>query len=96
MLFSEKLTEVPQPRRADLWTCYRTLCTALSLNVTLRKESRTPADKELLPLRQASMEANSILAEYGMAPSFFPDQEDFFDLLIEELTKIAQSPGRND
>ena len=96
MIFSEKMSRVPQPRRADLWTQYRTLCTALALQVTVGKENRSPTEEELTPLKQAAETANSILSEYGMTPSFFPQQNDFFCLLTEELTKVAHSPKRND
>lgn len=96
MLFSEKLTQIPQPARADLWTEYRTLCTAITLQVTLNKEQRSPKGNELEPLRQAAKRANDILQEYGFPPSFFPEAEDFFSRLTQELTAIAHAPRKGD
>lgn len=94
MLFSEKLTQIPQPARAALWQEYRTLCTALSLHVTLNKEHRSPNEEELAPLKQAAGQANAILKEYGFPPSFFPESEDFFSRLTEEMTAIAHAPPK--
>ncbi len=96
MLFSEKMSLIPQPRRANLWQEYRTLCTGLALHITLKKEQRLPTPEELVPLRQAARQANAILEEYEFSPSFFPDKEDFFPLLIEELTRISHTPSRKD
>ncbi len=96
MIFSEKMALVPQPRRAALWTEYRTLCTALALQVNLRRERRTATEEELNPLKDAAKKANEILAEFGMEPSFFPEREDFFPLLTEELASIAKSPKHRD
>lgn len=96
LLFSDKMTKIPQPRRADLWDCYRTLCTALALNVTLTREERPPTEEELTPLKQGAERANLILAECGMEPSFFPEAENFFPLLLAELTKITHQPKRKD
>ena len=92
MIFSEKMKAVPQPRRADLWTEYRTLCTALALQVKLKKENRSASEEELYPLRKAAENANKILEEYGFSPSFFPRSETFFQQLTEELSAIANHP----
>ena len=94
MLFSEKLTQIPQPARAALWQEYRTLCTALSLQITLNKERRSPNEAELVPLKQAAAQANAILKEYGFPPSFFPESEDFFSQLTVEMTSIANTPSK--
>ncbi len=88
MIFSEKVKAIPQPPRADLWNEYPVLCTALALKVTLKRENRPPAKEELLPLKTAANNANAILSEYGFDPSFFPEQEDFFNLLIDELSAV--------
>ena len=96
MLFSEKMSKVPQPDRADLWREYRTLCTALALNVKLRKEAREAAEEEILPLMQAARKANELLARHGMAPSFFPEKSDFLLLLTEELQRIMEQPSNGD
>ena len=95
MLFPEKMSAVPQPRRADLWREYRTLCTALSLQVKLRREGRTATEDEL-SLREAAGKANGILAEFGMAPSFFPEDADFLEKLLETLSAARKSPRRPD
>ena len=96
MLFPEKMSAVPQPRRADLWREYRTLCTALSLQVKLRREERPPTEAELSPLREAAGKANGILAEFGMTPSFFPTDAEFFAKLLEELSAAMKAPRRPD
>ena len=96
MLFSEKMANVPQPRRAELWKEYRTLCSALALKVTLRRENRPPKEEELEALRQAAQRADRILAEYGMEPSFAPDSPDFLPQLLRELEEIASQPKRKD
>ncbi len=96
MLFSEKMAQIPQPRRADLWKEYRVLCTALALNVRLKKEDRTPTEEELSSLREAAITANGILNEYGFSPSFFPEERDFFKKLIHELSAIASNPSKQD
>ncbi|MBO5248386.1 MAG: hypothetical protein J6B54_03700 [Clostridia bacterium] len=96
MLFSEKMAQVPQPRRADLWSQYRILCNALALNVRLKKENRSPAEAELMPLKTAAKTANDILSQFGMEPSFFPESEAFFDLLIQELSEIRSAPAKGD
>ena len=96
MLFSEKMTQIPQPQRAELWKEYRTLCTALALNVTLRKENREARDAELSPLREAAKRADVILTEEGFAPSFAPDEEDFFPRLLNELNEIMKNPSSKD
>ncbi len=96
MIFSEKMKAIPQPRRADLWTEYRTLCTALALQVKLKKENRTPTEEELFSLRKAAENANKILEEYGFSPSFFPQSETFFEQLTEELSAVAKNPSKED
>ncbi|MBP3300341.1 MAG: hypothetical protein J6M34_02405 [Clostridia bacterium] len=96
MLFSEKMSQVPQPDRADLWREYRTLCTALALNVKLRKEAREATEAELSPLQEAARKANELLARHGMAPSFFPEKSDFLHLLTEELQRIMEQPSNRD
>lgn len=96
MIFSEKMKSVPQPRRADLWTEYRTLCTALALQVKLKKENRKASEEELSPLRKAAENANKILEEYGFPPSFFPQSETFFEQLTEELSAVANHPSQHD
>ena len=96
MLFSEKMSQVPQPQRAELWKEYRTLCTALALNVTLRKENRPPREAELIPLREAAKRADAILTEAGFPPSFVPDEEDFFPKLLNELNEIMKNPSSKD
>lgn len=96
MVFSEKMKAIPQPRRADLWGEYRVLCTALALQVTLKRENRPPTEEELRPLKTASNNANAILSEYGFSPSFFSEQEDFFDLLLDELSAVRENNSDND
>ncbi|MBO5214528.1 MAG: hypothetical protein J6B86_07150 [Clostridia bacterium] len=96
MIFSEKMKAIPQPRRADLWNEYRVLCTALALQVTLKRENRPPTEEELLPLKTTANNANAILSEYGFDPSFFPESEDFFNLLINELSAVRSNPARGD
>ncbi len=96
MIFSEKMKAIPQPRRADLWNEYRVLCTALALQVTLKRENRTPTEEELRPLKTAANNANAILSEYGFDPSFFPEQEDFFNLLLDELSAVRSNPTKGD
>lgn len=96
MLFSEKMANVPQPRRAELWKEYRTLCSALALKVALRRENRPAAKEELEALRQAAKRADRILAEYGMEPSFTPDSPDFLSRLLRELEEISRQPKRED
>ncbi|MBQ4323008.1 MAG: hypothetical protein IJC19_03630 [Clostridia bacterium] len=96
MLFSEKMARVPQPRRADLWSEYRVLCTALSLQVRRKKEGRNPSEEELIPLKNAAKRANDILLEQGMEISFFPENESFFDALVTELTAIMNTPSDKD
>lgn len=92
MLFSEKLSEIPQPDRAVLWEQYTVLCTALSLRVTLRREERNVRESELAPLRRAAREANRILAAHALAPSFFPDDPEFYTKLLSELDQITNEP----
>ena len=96
MIFSEKMKTIPQPRRADLWNEYRVLCTALALQVTLKRENRPPAEEELRPLKTAANHANAILSGYGFEPSFFPENEDFFNLLIDELSAVRNNPRNED
>lgn len=96
MLFSEKMTKIPQPQRRALWDSYRILCTALTLNATLQKEKRSPSEEELSPLRASAQTANGILAEFQFTPSFFPEQEDFFPRLLEELSAISKHPSGKD
>ena len=96
MLFSEKMAQFPQPQRAALWDEYRTLCTALALQVTLRKENRDPRDGELIPLREAAKRADALLTEGGFEPSFYPEQADFFPRLLAELTQIINTPSTKD
>lgn len=96
MLFSEKMAQVPQPHRADLWREYRTLCTALALNVKLRKEAREATEAELSPLQDAARKANELLERHGMPPSFFPEKSDFLLLLTEELQRIMEQPSNGD
>lgn len=96
MLFSEKMAQIPQPSRRALWDEYRTLCTALALNVTLKKESRIPTEAELRPLREAAEKANEILGNFGISPSFCPHSSDFFPCLLEELTAIMNTPSTKD
>lgn len=96
MLFSEKMIQIPQPRRRALWDTYRILCTALVLNVTLKKENRAPTEEELRPLRDAAQTANGILAEFHFPPSFFPEKDEFFSLLLEELFAVSKHPSGKD
>lgn len=96
MLFSEKMTATPQPRRAELWREYRTLCRALSLRVRLNKEGRAPTEDEVAPLRDAAERANRILEEQGMEPSFFPAEPNFFALLLQELDALMKTPSNQD
>ncbi len=96
MLFDEKMAKIPQPRRADLWKEYRTLCTALVLEVRAKKQARAVTEEELAPLKEAATAADGILAEYGFSPSFFPKEEDFFPKLCEELRQIMAKPRKKD
>ena len=96
MLFSEKMKKIPQPDRAMLWNEYRTLCTALTLNAALKKENRLPSPEELAPLRNAGERANDLLEKHGFSPSFFPQKENFFSHLLEELTAIMNAPSDKD
>ena len=96
MIFSEKMKAVPQPHRAELWTQYRTLCTALSLQVRLKKENRTASEAELIPLRKAAQTANEILESNGFPPSFFPQSKTFLEELLEELSAVANHPDKQD
>ena len=96
MLFSEKMKQIPQPDRAALWDRYRTLCTALALEVRLRKEQRTASEEELHPLKQAAAEADALLGKHGFPPSFRPEDPKFFVMLTEELHNIANSPREKD
>ena len=59
-------------------------------------EGRAPTESELLPLYNAAKAANGILSEYGMDPSFSPEKEDFFDLLIAELSEVRRTPSKGD
>lgn len=96
MLFSEKMSRIPQPQRGELWQEYRVLCTAFPLNVQLKKENRTPTEKELAPLRDAAKKADKILCSCGQSPSFFPDEGDFWNRLMQELTAVKDSPTKGD
>ncbi len=96
MLFSEKMAAIPQPKRAKLWQEYRTLCTALALKVQLDRQQRAPTQEELAPLKGAAINANRILEEFHMPPSFSPEKEDFFPLLLAELSALRATPSKGD
>ena len=96
MLFSEKMSRIPQPRRADLWKEYQTLCTVLSLRAGQKKTGIAPAEADLIPLRHAAKNANTILSEFGMSPSFFPEDPDFYAKLLAELDAIMAAPAEKD
>lgn len=92
MLFSEKLSEIPQPDRAALWEQYTVLCTALSLRVKLKRENRPPSEEEMEPLKKAATQANRILRKHSLSPSFFPDDPEFYSRLLLELDNITNEP----
>lgn len=96
MLFSEKMKAVPQPDRAALWDRYRILCRALMLRVQLSRENRDAVPEELQPLKKAAAEANRILTEHGMSPSFEPDSTSFLSDLWKELDQIMLHPSPED
>ena len=96
MLFSEKLAQIPQPQRAALWKEYRTLTTAAALKIRIQKEDRLPTEEELNPLRQSARDANGILSAFGFLPSFFPEEDRFFELLTEELDRIKKASNEKD
>ncbi|MBQ1965775.1 MAG: hypothetical protein II348_03785 [Clostridia bacterium] len=96
MLFSEKMSRIPQPHRAELWQQYRTLCSALAINVQIKKENRTPSEQELAPLREAAKKADEILLEFGQDPCFFPHRDGFWNRMLEELTAVKDSPTKGD
>ncbi len=96
MVFDEKMAQIPQPRRADLWQEYRVLSTALALELRVKKQGRTVTEEELAPLKEAAEKANHILAEYGFSPSFSPEANDFFPRLTEELRQIMAKPRKED
>lgn len=96
MLFSEKMSRIPQPHRAELWQQYRTLCSALAINVQIKKENRIPTEQELMPLKEAAKKADEILRTFGQSPSFFPDRDNFWNRLLEELTAVKEAPTKGD